>query len=52
MRACAEPVFLDVGTGSGAISIAFMTENPTWPRGIAVDLKLAAASLAKVNARR
>ncbi len=40
---------LDLGTGSGAILLAFLAERPNW-QGIGVDKSLAALDVAKTNA--
>lgn len=41
---------LDLGTGSGAILLALLSERPNW-RGLGVDLSAAALEIARDNAR-
>lgn len=43
--------FLDLGTGTGAVALAFASERPTW-KVVAVDREPAAVALAKANAQR
>ncbi|WP_043526909.1 peptide chain release factor N(5)-glutamine methyltransferase [Litchfieldella xinjiangensis] len=43
--------FLDLGTGTGAVALAFACERPTW-EVVAVDREPAAVALAKANAQR
>lgn len=42
---------LDVGTGSGAIAISFLSETKGWS-AVAIDSHYAAVRLAKTNAKR
>jgi len=44
-------VLLDVGTGSGALAIALLTERPAW-RAVATDVSAEALAVARENARR
>ncbi len=46
-----QPLFLDLGTGSGIIAVTLAIELP-WMRGLALDLKHSALLQARGNARR
>ena len=46
-----EARLLDLGTGSGAILLALLSERPGWT-GLGVDLSAAALAVARINANR
>lgn len=46
-----QPLFLDLGTGSGIIAVTLAVELP-WMRGLALDLEYSALLQARENARR
>ncbi len=46
-----QPLFLDLGTGSGIIAVTLALELP-WMRGLALDLEHSALILARENAHR
>ncbi len=46
-----QPLFLDLGTGSGIIAVTLAMELP-WMRGLALDLEYSALLQARENARR
>ena len=45
------PRFLDIGCGSGAVSLAILSEHPT-ASGVAIDINPAAVRLTAKNAKR